>query len=874
MNSIAKYIDNALALREPQQESLEKFSQLTEILSLEKNADLAAELAKAQKIFPKLTSFERSFPSVCFALATGIGKTRLMGACIAYLNYAKGIKNFFVIAPNLTIYKKLTDDLGNPGNPKYVFHGLDKFSKPVRIISGDNYKNFNASRTDEIIINVFNIAKLYSDSKTAQIKKLNEVLGESYFSYLQSLSDLCIFMDESHHYRAEKSFDVINELQPVLGVELTATPQIQRGAKKILFQNIICNYSLKDALDDEKFVKVPAVCTRENFNPAEYSPEQLDREKLIDGIRLHERIKIALEIYARENFLRIVKPFVLVVAKDTTHSKSLLEFIKSEKFFGGRYADKVLEINSAQRGAEKDSNIEMLLSLEKPDNQIEIVIHVNMLKEGWDVTNLYTIVPLRSSISETLTEQTIGRGLRLPYGERTGVEEIDRLSIVSHDKYEEIVKIAKDPNSLVKKIYNIADAPSSEVFKLATAYEVKAKSAINDLKKILPEEVAGFVAEQSAFAVEDFNSRAKTFGAIQSADVQKSLTDLVVDKTAKRFRQKNLECGEISNAVERTVKICADTLTENIIPIPTIRVYPVKIFKRDFEPFDLDTKNICWQPAEENLRGVELFSGKTFRYKIDSTNALDEDELTNAIVNRLSNYADIDYSDCGELLYSLVGDAKKFFKSYLSEKDAVKVLRERQVSLAEEIYRQLEENLFSTEKFSSAVEVIPASKILPSFAEKIFADKIYNLSDAIQPVEVPKKIFGHFRKSCNAFCKFDSDSERTFAKILEDDDFVLKWLRPSANQFNICYDAKNFRRYEPDFVVETADKIFMAEVKRLGEINNLEVQAKAQAAQNFCETATSYNLSNGGKVWEYILLPHSEIHLNSTLRFLAKSNNF
>jgi len=67
--------------------------------------------------------------------------------------------------------------------------------------------------------------------------RLNEFLGQSYFEYLQSLPDLCLFMDESHHYRAEKSFNAINDLQPVLGVEVTATPQVQKGSKVQKFKN-------------------------------------------------------------------------------------------------------------------------------------------------------------------------------------------------------------------------------------------------------------------------------------------------------------------------------------------------------------------------------------------------------------------------------------------------------------------------------------------------------------------------------------------------------------------------------------------------------------------------------------------------------------
>ena len=191
--------------------------------------------------------------------------------------------------------------------------------------------------------------------------------------------------------------------------------------KAYFLKNVVYEYSLAHALNDGMYVKIPAVITRRDFHPEEYTPEQLDREKLNDGVRLHEEIKSRLEVYARTYGKPIVHPFVLVVAKDTEHSRQIREYLTSNDFFNGFYADKVLEINSSLRGAEKDENIQRLLQLESPDNTIEIVVHVNMLKEGWDVTNLFTIVPLRASASETLTEQTIGRGLRLPYGERTGM---------------------------------------------------------------------------------------------------------------------------------------------------------------------------------------------------------------------------------------------------------------------------------------------------------------------------------------------------------------------------------------------------------------------------------------------------------------------
>jgi hypothetical protein len=123
-------------------------------------------------------------------------------------------------------------------------------------------------------------------------------------------------------------------------------------------------------------------------------------------------------------------------------------------------------VHSALKGEERDETVEQLIYVEKPDNPTEIVIHVNMLKEGWDVTNLYTIVPLRAANSRTLVEQSIGRGLRLPYGKRTGVGAVDRLTIVSHDRFQEIVDYANSPDSIIRgglKVVYVSDERSKVV---------------------------------------------------------------------------------------------------------------------------------------------------------------------------------------------------------------------------------------------------------------------------------------------------------------------------------------------------------------------------------------------------------------------------
>ena len=197
MNRHVNAIAGRLSLRHPQRQSLVILDRITEIAPPAKNTDLQAALE----------TIKSEFPSVCFALATGVGKTRLMGAFICYLHLAHGFNNFFVLAPNLTIYNKLITDFAP--KPKYVFTGIAEFATETRtIITGDNYEGMAGTLFDQLHrckVNVFNISKINSEvrgGKSPRIKRLSEYIGESYFDYLAGLPDLVLLMDESHRYRA------------------------------------------------------------------------------------------------------------------------------------------------------------------------------------------------------------------------------------------------------------------------------------------------------------------------------------------------------------------------------------------------------------------------------------------------------------------------------------------------------------------------------------------------------------------------------------------------------------------------------------------------------------------------------------------------
>src|SRR5437763_14470224 len=133
-------------------------------------------------------------------------------------------------------------------------------------------------------VNSFNISKINSEvrgGKSPRIKRLSEYIGESYFEYLAGLPDLVLLMDESHRYRASAGVRAINELKPILGLELTATPFVESALGALPFQNVIFDYPLGKAMADG-FVKEPAVVTRENFSPLGKSAEAIQQIKLED----------------------------------------------------------------------------------------------------------------------------------------------------------------------------------------------------------------------------------------------------------------------------------------------------------------------------------------------------------------------------------------------------------------------------------------------------------------------------------------------------------------------------------------------------------------------------------------------------------------
>jgi type III restriction enzyme len=912
MNSRALHaVTGRLSLRPPQAESLTKLARAIdaapELLGHER--DVASILATLKAEFTTLEEFEREFPSLCFALATGVGKTRLMGAFIAYLHLAHGINNFFVLAPNLTIYNKLITDFTR-NTPKYVFKGIAEFAQqPPLIITGDNYDQSGAAVDDQpqgfahdVRINIFNISKINSEvrgGKEPRIKRMREVLGDSYFNHLANLPDLVLLMDESHRYRASAGVRSINELKPLFGLEVTATPFVESSKGPVPFKNVVMDYPLARAMDDG-FVKEPAVVTQRNFDAKAHTPEEVEKTKLEDGVRLHETTKVELLTYARENGVKPVKPFMLVIARDTTHAAQLKALIESVQFYEGRYAGKVIQVDSSRTGAEEEEMITRLLAVESVDEPTEIVIHVNMLKEGWDVTNLYTIVPLRAANARTLIEQSIGRGLRLPYGKRTGVAAVDRLNIVAHDKFQEIIDEANRGDSPIRLARVILDAPNAEERKVSvqvasgiatrlglTSAPIAETSATGTTHpaeaNALPTPVFTTEAEKQAARVvmdvigkyEVKRDLVPTSSALLKPEVQQEIFAEVAERLKPLQGELLAGVDEVAPVLDLYAVVARTTeiVVQQTIDIPRIAVVPAGEVSTGFHAFKLDASQLHLQPGQREIVGQMLRTNEQFTLAAEV--GLREQRPEDYIVHALVDFDDIDYFTHADLLYDLAGQLVQHLRGYLSEEEAISVLDRDRRLIAREIHAQMMAH-FWEEATEYEVQVSRGfTELKPCNYTATAGQTAHHFRETVtETSRIKQMLFGGFSRCLYPLQKFDSDTERHFAVILERD--ALKWLKPAKGQFQIYYKLGTEQpEYIPDFVAETDAINFMVETKARADINTQEVQAKAAAATRWCKHASDHAASVGTKPWRYLLVPHDEVseskRLVDYLRFDVKA---
>lgn len=867
------YISGVMSLRKPQTQSLKILEEITNAVQLRKGMNLKAALGAVHAMYPICSDFERDFMSLTFALATGVGKTRLMGAFIAYLYTQHHIRNFFVVAPNTTIFEKLKKDLSDNNSAKYVFKGLGCFSTPPQIITDDDYREKTLSLFEsDVHIFVYNIDKFNKEG--ANMKKVNELIGDSFYQALSDLPDLVLIMDESHHYRAEKGAQALNELHPLLGLELTATPLVTKGNKQVPFKNVVYEYPLSKAIEDG-YTRTPYAVTRSDIDFYNFGDEQLDKMMLLDGITCHESTKRKLEVYAANHGKPVVKPFMLVVCKDTDHATWVEQFVKSDEFRGGAYRNKTIIVHSKQKGAETEANTRLLLDVENPKNPVEIVIHVNMLKEGWDVNNLYTIVPLRTAASKILREQMVGRGLRLPYGERTGDRDVDAVMLTAHDKFNDILAEAQRGDSIFKagNVIKAEEIVPEQVTTTQLSFDMPSNES--------HDEAYSFTQIERTEQTDAVISRAQTLIRQEvSRSIQTEPEHTVTPQTAQKIVDtvaaqlsvdKDLGVTFHENEMPLAAWMLYQTEQTHIaakakfIPIPRIKITDAGVEEYVFVDFDLDVSAFNHVPIRNELL-IQNLEDMADRQRIKG-DAIDFEGYNpkKVILDELRKKPEIDYEKCSALLFKMISRLCDHYTANHGENGMRNIVMMYKRDIANKLYAQMMQHFYCKNGF---------------LQEEVVGTREYNLQQTYSwrekvglfesfTEDIRNVLFTGIQKGVFSEAKFHSkDGELTLARVMETDSDVINWLRPHPREFNITYN--HGHAYEPDFVVETEDIIYLVEVKGEDKLNDPDVIAKKERGIQYCAVASRWGKANGYKEWQYLFIPAGQIRSSSTFALLAE----
>ncbi len=830
-------------LRQPQQDALRRTQQICELIGLADSTTppvedyinlLNAELGRTGN---EGIQFPFSFPSFCNSIATGVGKTRLMAASIDLIASTTSIRDFIILTPGRTVLQKLISDF-DPSSPAWIYRSINKFiSNPPTLITAQNYEDVASvsdRSTDNVRIHLLTIQSIQARNREdRRMLNLHENIGASYHDWLRSRDTVC-FLDEAHHYRSTNRVNTINSLDCRAGFGMTATPWDNR---RRLFSNIVYTYSLTHAIDDGH-VRRPVIVTMQGLNIAEHSPDELEDLMLRHGFSTHENTREALTSFSQDTGERRVKPFMLIVCRDIEHAESLRNRIVSEDFRDGYYSERVALVHSGARdtGLENDDNIEELISIEKSTNPIEVVIHVNMLKEGWSVNNLYTIIPLRPGHSRILVEQTIGRGTRLPFGRITGNPDIDAVKVMAHDRFDEIIEAAND----IQLTLDVEEAEEINTIEITSTES----NVVDEHQEEVRQRISRRLSRRQR--IPTGNGDPEQIGSSETEE----------------------ENDELDDDIQTTV----NHLWGNMIRIPRFRRVnsgTQNISLNDTPELDLSNFII---PENTVLLEINIFAnGRLTRRRMS---AQDTQRINPRIVlaKSLQTIPWIEFSHMRDEIVPLI-DAMVSHVTDAHGDDAPAMIAERPRHYCGPIERALlsvreiaqeEENRVETIQYGS----VPTLQRTLRHRADVNPIEIQNNPPA--EVNIRHVVFTGLQKSIYPQTKFDSIPELIIARYLESDEEVLRWCRPTSDDITIPWGG---RTYEPDFVVETRTHKYLLEPKRQDLIDIEEVVLKEQAAHHWVDGANFVeSQQEGGKPWRYILIPADRISSTTTLESLWEDN--
>ena len=444
-------------------------------------------------------------------MATGTGKTKVMSLILAWSFYHKLYepcsdlaRNFLIITPNIIVLDRIRND----------FDGLKIFFQDP-IIPDNGYEGRNWHHDfqltlhiqDEVNVinpigNIFltNIHRVYSSNEVlpsaGDENTMDYFLGKhptpsdgqtDLGKIVRNIDELVVINDEAHHIHDDKLswFTSIQDIHHKLvqkekflslQIDLTATPKHNNGA---IFVQTISDYPLVEAIS-QNVVKHPCIPNDESCAKLKEYPSSQFTEKYSDYINLGvEEWRKAYDEYQKVG----KKAILFIMTDDTKNCDDVKEYL--EKTYP-QFKNAVLAIHTNKSGEitenKKGKDSKELQKLRKAANEIDdlnnpykAVVSVLMLKEGWDVRNVTTIVGLRaySAKSNILPEQTLGRGLRRICPENGSISE--QVSVVGTEAFMEFVKQIQSEGVRLEQVAMGAGTPPKAPLIIEVENESKTK---------------------------------------------------------------------------------------------------------------------------------------------------------------------------------------------------------------------------------------------------------------------------------------------------------------------------------------------------------------------------------------------------------------
>jgi len=635
-----------------QKEAIESLIYLYEVSKLHKLSDLKRSFGAS------LPAIEESWPKYCFKMATGSGKTFVMELAIVWQYFNKIYRSngrysshFLIIAPNIIVFDRLRESFEDAREiKKYPFippEWRDDFDMQT-ILRGEE----KTSKFGEGILFLTNVQQLYTREEKfwnpvdkyfgPKPKKEDDPLAtwEYWFTSLVEYDDLMVINDEAHHAHTDDLKwnqairminDTLNERHGahlLMQLDFTATPKDPKGR---YFPHIIYDYPLAFAIKDRHVKKV-------HIGMIENVPEPPTRDFVVKN-----KAQIDAGIQKLREFKSLLspskkKPVMFVVCDYNRNADNVGKYL--EKKFPG----KVLVIHTDTSGNIRKKDLPRLREAAKKidTNQYEIIVSVMMLKEGWDVRNVVTIVPLRPATSPTLPEQILGRGLRRmePFNEDFD----ETLVVVDHPRFRQLWEAEIKKGEIYAKIESVRVKPQIHSImvdesKLEYDFEIP----------LVEGGIVSRVPEISKLKIEKLPRKLFKLSEIKPPKIMWKEKDLL---SRKIVEVKELAFSYTDNFDEYLSYISKAIIGKSKIPsylfselVPKIEEYICNyLFEDDFNPDNMDdVKKLNWPRIRRAI--VESFTKEILKLstKKEETYVINYYKLSNTQVLHTSKKEDLLY---------------------------------------------------------------------------------------------------------------------------------------------------------------------------------------------------------------------------------------